>query len=92
MDTTARLLLQNRWLNKFSILYSPLSVCPFSFNRREARVSAHPQASPIASEPRSGETGRDPFPMYEALRGHVLAGGNYVRRNTSTPFHAAGAA
>jgi len=31
-------------------------------------VTASPQASPIVFEPRSGETWRDPFPMYKALR------------------------
>ncbi len=32
--------------------------------------STQPQASSIVFEPRSGETWRDPFPMYRALRDH----------------------
>ena len=32
--------------------------------------SAQSQASSIVFEPRSGETWRDPFPMYKALRDH----------------------
>jgi len=32
--------------------------------------STQPKASSIVFEPRSGETWRDPFPMYKALRDH----------------------
>ena len=32
--------------------------------------SAQAEAAPIGFEPRSGETWRDPFPMYKALRDH----------------------
>jgi len=32
--------------------------------------TTQPQASPVVFEPRSGESWRDPFPMYKALRDH----------------------
>ena len=42
----------------------------FSIFEEPSVSTTQPQAPPIVFEPRSGESWRDPFPMYKALRDH----------------------